>query len=87
VFVVRSARYVVMPAMQPPPPTGTITKSGSPSSWSRISAAMVPWPAIVRGSSYGGTSVAPVRATSSSAAAAASSYVLPMGISSMNSRP
>ncbi|WP_205865706.1 hypothetical protein, partial [Mycolicibacterium porcinum] len=34
--------------------------------------AMVPWPAIVRTSSYGGTRVAPVRATSSSAAAAAS---------------
>ena len=55
----RSARYVVMPLMQPPPPTGTITRSGSPSSWSSSSTAMVPCPAIVRRSSYGGTSVAP----------------------------
>ena len=50
-----------MPAMQPPPPTGTITV-GSPPSCSSISAATVPWPAMVRGSSNGGTRVAPVRA-------------------------
>ena len=40
--------------MQPPPPTGTTTRSGSVPSWLRISTAMVPWPAMVRGSSYGG---------------------------------
>ena len=32
VAVVFSARYVVIPLMQPPPPTGTTTRSGSPSS-------------------------------------------------------
>jgi hypothetical protein len=76
-----------MPLMQPPPPTGTTIRSGSDPSWSRISTAIVPCPAIVRRSSYGGTNVAPVRATSASAASAAMSYVLPPTISSMKSPP
>ena len=54
-----------MPVTRPPPPTGTITTSGTGPS-SRISSATVPCPAITAGSLNGWTSVRPVSASSSS---------------------
>ena len=42
-----------MPAIRPPPPTGTKIASIASAHWRMISAAIVPWPAITSGSSYG----------------------------------
>ena len=65
----RSASQVPMPASSPPPPTGMTTTSGAAPSCSTISAATLPCPATVRGSSKAGTRVAPVRRACSPAAA------------------
>jgi hypothetical protein len=40
-----------MPAMSPPPPTGTKIASMRPACWLSTSMPMVPWPAITSGSS------------------------------------
>ena len=44
-----------MPAIRPPPPTGTKTASMRLGAWRRISTAIVPWPAMTSGSSKGWT--------------------------------
>ena len=49
---------VATPALNPPPPTGTSTVSTFGRS-AAISSPTVPWPAMIRGWSYGGTSVSP----------------------------
>ena len=66
-----------MPAMRPPPPTGTTSTSRSGRAAS-ISSATVPWPAMIAGSSNAGTSVAPVRVARSWASAVASVRVAPV---------
>ena len=48
----RAVAATAMPAMSPPPPTGTTMRSTSGRS-SRISTATVPWPAIIASSSNG----------------------------------
>ena len=57
---------VAMPLIIPPPPTGTSTVSTSGRS-SRISNPIVPWPAMIFSSSYGGTMAYPHFAASSCA--------------------
>ena len=65
-----------MPEMSPPPPTGTMTVDPAGMS-SASSSPTVPCPAMMKGSSKGGTNVAPVAAASARAAAMASSTVAP----------
>src|SRR4051812_9188437 len=61
----RAFMAAAIPLTSPPPPTGTITTSGTGPS-SRISSATVPWPAMTAGSLNGCTSVRPVSSISSS---------------------
>ena len=49
-----------MPAIRPPPPTGTNTADRSPGLWRRISSPIVPCPAMTSGSSNGWMNVSPV---------------------------
>ena len=49
------ASAVAIPEIRPPPPIGTTTTSRSSGASSTSSRPMVPWPAITRGSSNGGT--------------------------------
>jgi hypothetical protein len=65
-----------MPAIIPPPPTGTTSVSRR-AAVASISSAIVPWPAMTSGSSYGCTSVAPRSLAVSSPARRASSKVSP----------
>ncbi len=51
-----------MPAIRPPPPTGTNTADSRSWLWRRISAPIVPCPAITSGSSNGWMNVIPVSA-------------------------
>ena len=53
-----AARAAAIPAMSPPPPMGTTTVCASGAS-AASSSPMVPWPAMISGSSKGGTSTAP----------------------------
>ena len=64
-----------MPAMRPPPESGTTTVSRSGQS-SSSSSPMVPWPAMTSGWSKGGTSTRPSSATSRSTSACASSWLV-----------
>mmetsp|Transcript_58477 Transcript_58477/g.155460 ORF Transcript_58477/g.155460 Transcript_58477/m.155460 type:complete len:221 (+) Transcript_58477:2-664(+) len=66
--------YAAMPASMPPPPQQTkMAWSGLPVVCLRISAPIVPWPAITYGSSKGWMSVRPWLSTSRIASACASS--------------
>ena len=69
----RARSHVDMPAASPPPPIGTTTTSGARPSWRTASTATVPWPAMVRGWSKGGTRTQPVADASVAAAIWASS--------------
>jgi hypothetical protein len=53
-----AAMAAATPAISPPPPMGTTTVSASGAS-AASSSPMVPWPAMISGSSKGGTSTAP----------------------------
>mmetsp|Transcript_3167 Transcript_3167/g.8767 ORF Transcript_3167/g.8767 Transcript_3167/m.8767 type:complete len:202 (-) Transcript_3167:631-1236(-) len=57
----RALATVAMPEIMPPPLMGT-TMASSCGTCCRNSSAMVPWPAITRGSLYGCTNAAPVSA-------------------------
>ena len=83
----RSRSQSAIPAIRPPPPTGTTTVSNGSGHCSCSSIEIVPWPAIVRGSSNGWASTAPVASLAASAAAPASSYVAPPTTSSIHSPP
>ena len=55
-----AARAAAIPEISPPPPMGTTTVVASGAS-EASSRPMVPWPAMISGSSKGGTSTAPRR--------------------------
>ena len=75
-FGSRSLIADATPALNPPPPTGTSTVSTFGRS-AAISRPTVPCPAMIRRSSYGGTSVSPSSRISSSARASRSAVVVP----------
>ena len=67
-----------MPAMSPPPPTGTNTACSGPApNCLKISMPTVPWPAITSGASKGGMKVRPSLSASARATALVSSNVSP----------
>jgi hypothetical protein len=55
-----------MPAISPPPPTGTNTASIGPACWRSNSMATVPWPAMTSGSSKGWMKLRPLSLASAS---------------------
>ncbi len=71
-----AARAAAMPEMSPPPPTATTTVSASGAS-SASSSPMVPCPAMISGSSKGGTNTAPRSSPKRLAATMQSSTVSP----------
>mmetsp|Transcript_9472 Transcript_9472/g.38913 ORF Transcript_9472/g.38913 Transcript_9472/m.38913 type:complete len:215 (-) Transcript_9472:603-1247(-) len=79
----RRLMYDAMPAISPPPPTGTKTACGtSPRPRSlptsrRISMPVVPWPAMTAGSSNGGMKMRPSSLARCIAYACVASYVSP----------
>ena len=75
-----------MPAMSPPPPTGTKIARGRSGVWRRISIATVPCPAMTSGSSKGCTYTRPVRSDIPHAWAFASSKDSPCATTSAPSR-
>jgi hypothetical protein len=72
-----AARAAAIPAISPPPPMGTTTVSASGAS-SASSSPMVPWPAMISGSSNGGTSTAPSVSPRALALAMQSSTACPL---------
>ena len=64
--------YAPIPAISPPPPTGTKMAARSRGCWRTISSAIVPCPAITRGSSKGWTNVSPASWASRSECSCAS---------------